>query len=65
MSISHGMVCEGATYGIAFVYLKKSGMIIQYLYINHRPVCYLKYNVSVSGFCLRLQVKACSIEPNR
>jgi hypothetical protein len=49
MSISHGMVCEGASYGIPFVYLKNPGTIIQSLDIIHHPVCYLKYNVSDIG----------------
>jgi hypothetical protein len=31
----------------------------------HRPVFYLKYNFSETGFCLRLQVKAYSVGPNQ
>jgi hypothetical protein len=59
------MVCEGVTYGTPFVYLKKSGTIIEFLDIIHHPVCYLKYNVSDAGFLLRLQVKAYSVGPTR
>jgi hypothetical protein len=32
--------------------------IIVFLDIIHIPLFYLKYNVSETGFCLRLQVKA-------
>jgi hypothetical protein len=39
--------------------------IIEFLDIIHRPAFYLKHNVSETGFCLRLQVKAYSVGPNR
>jgi hypothetical protein len=39
--------------------------IIEFMDITHRPVYYLKHNVSETGFCLLPQVKAYSAGPNR
>jgi hypothetical protein len=33
--------------------------------IIHRPVFYLKHNVSEPGYCLRLSGGTYSVEPNR
>jgi hypothetical protein len=39
-------------------------MTITILDIIHRPASYIKYNVSETEFCLRLQVKPTKLEQN-
>jgi hypothetical protein len=48
-----------------FLNHKNFPKIIEFLDIIHRPIFYLKHNVSETGFSLRLQAKANSVRTNR
>jgi hypothetical protein len=58
-------ISNGSALGIIQGRLGFHNIITEFLDIIHRSVFYLEHNVSETGFCVHLQVKAYSIGPNR
>jgi hypothetical protein len=48
---------------ISSKWFNQAGTIIELLDIVHRPVLYVKHDVSETGFCLRPQVKLTQLDP--